>query len=119
VRETLFALGILVVLILVAVAMKAADTLMLVYGGVGLVVAGLLFSTPCAIVYHWLLYRALSPRGALDKRWLLNPTGQHKRLLDEERDRVMPWFYAGAAGWGVSVIGCAVLGIAALTIRGQ
>ena len=45
-------------------------------------------------------------------------TAQHKLLTDVERARVMPWFYAGAGGWGVSVIGCVLLTIAVLMLRG-
>jgi len=117
VREILIAAGIFALLAGVALALQLADPLSMLYLGAILVVGGLAFSTPFAIVYHWKLYRVLGPRGELDKRWLLNPTGQHKHLRDSDRPRVMPWFYAGAFGWGVCVIGCAVLGIAAFMLR--
>ena len=57
------------------------------------------------------------PRGALDKRWLWNPTGHHARLTEPERRRVMPWFYAGAVGWSVSIVGCVLAGLAVVSGR--
>ena len=94
-------------------AAHAADVIQLVYAGAILVGGGLFFSVPCAIVYHWALYRALKPRGELSPRWIWNPTGQHSKLLPAEEGRVLPWFYAGAAGWTVSVLGYVVLGLGA------
>lgn len=117
-REIFIVLLILLGLAGLAWAMQVATAAGLLYAGVVLVLAGLLFSTPCAVVYHLQLYRSLKPRGVLDKRWIWNPTGQHKLLLESERVRVMPWFYAGAAGWGASVVGCVLLGIAAFMMRG-
>lgn len=116
-KETGLALAIFVLLAGLSWALREASWLLLLYGGIFLVLGGLVFSTPCAIVYHWHLYRALKPRGALDARWLWNPTGQHEKLTDEERRRVMPWFYAGAAGWGASVLGCIFAGVAAFGLR--
>ena len=116
-RELLLVAAIFFGLAGIAWAVQNVQVLGLMYGGIILVLAGLVFSTPCAIWYHVLLYRALKPRGVLDKRWLWNPTGQHKWLLDDERARVLPWFYAGAAGWGASIVGCVLLAIAALMMR--
>lgn len=109
-RETVLALGLFVVLSAGAVAVQRASVLQLLWVGGGLVVCGLVFSLPCAVRYHVLLHRALSPRKALDRWWLLNPTAHHVRLTDAERARVLPWFYAGAAGWALSLGGCLLLG---------
>ena len=116
-RETSLALAIFVGLAAIAWALELASWPMLLYGGGALILGGLAFSTPCAIVYHWRLYAALHPRGALDRRWLWNPTGQHGKLTEAERRRVMPWFYAGAAGWGASVVGCVFAGVAVFAMR--
>lgn len=96
-----------------ALVVHSATVYDLLWAGLWLVGGGLTFSMPCALRYHLLLYRALSSRGALDRRWLLSPTAQHPKLTASERQRVMPWFYAGAAGWAVSLVGCAALGLVA------
>ena len=116
-RETLIAFGLLALLIVSSIAIQASDPMKVLYAGALLVAGGLAFSTPCAVVYHWQLYRALGPRGRLDKRWLLNPTAHHDRLEESDLPRVMPWFYAGAFGWVVAVLGCVLLGIAAYLSR--
>lgn len=118
-RELLLAFLIFVGLAGLAWAVQSAGTTTMVYGGVILILFGLLFSTPCAVWYHVLLYRSLKPRGALDRKWLWNPTAQHRHLSADEKRRVMPWFYAGASGWGISVVGCVMLGISALMMRGS
>lgn len=89
---------------------QRANVSELLWVGGGLIVGGLVFSLPCAVRYHLLLYRTLSSRNALDRWWLLNPTGHHERLTSDERARVLPWFYAGAAGWVLSLVGCLLLG---------
>ena len=116
-REAAIALSIFLGLAFVAWVLEAASWLLLLYGGLFLILGGLAFGIPCAVAYHWYLYAALQPRGALDKRWLWNPTTQHGKLLPAERPRVMAWFYAGAAGWGASVLGCVFAGAAALMMR--
>jgi hypothetical protein len=117
VREIAIALGLFVVLVVSSLVLRAASWSLLLYGGGFLVVGGMVFSIPCALRYHWLLYTSLKPRGDLDKRWIWNPTSHHPRLLPDERHRVLPWFYAGAAGWGASVAGCALLALAAFAGR--
>ncbi len=116
-RELAVAAFLFLLLSATALAIRFASwTTLLVSGGL-LIGGGLLFSLPCAVRYHVLLYRALRPRGALDRRWLFNPTGHHERLTEVERRGVMPWFYAGAAGWGVTMVGCVLAGIAAVMSR--
>lgn len=118
-REVALAGALFVLLAAAAFVLRAASAEwgLLFYAGGFLVVAGLLFSLPCAVRYHLLLRGALAPRGALDRGWIWNPTGHHARLTDAERARVLPWFYAGAAGWGASVLGCLCIGLGALAVR--
>jgi hypothetical protein len=113
VKEILIAFGVFASLAGLGWALHFATMMQLVIPGILLIAGGLIFSLPCAIWYHWLLYRTLSPRGALDSRWIWNPTAHHERLSTEERTAVMPWFYAGAAGWVLSVLGCVLLGLGA------
>ncbi len=97
--------------------LQNASWSLLLYGGFAALVLGFVFGLPCAILYHWRLYTSLKPRGALDRHWLWNPTGHHDRLTPHERDVVMPWFYAGAVGWGACVLGCLMMGAAVLGLR--
>lgn len=112
-RELLLVLAIFLLLAGGATALQTVRWETFAWLGTGLVLAGLGFSLPCALRYHWLLWKHLSARGVLAPRWIWNPTAQHRLLLPAERGRVLPWFYAGAAGWGVTVLGCAIIGVAA------
>lgn len=111
-REILLVLGILGGLTATVVTAQFASWEGLVQWGLVLVVAGLAFGLPCAVRYHQLLHRALAGRGVLSPRWLWSPLAEHDKLLDDERGPVLAWCYAGAAGWGVAILGCVLLGIA-------
>lgn len=74
---------------------------------------GVMGSFVAGMGYHWALYRALGPRGALPRGWWWSPTRLHPMLRGSERNAVMPWFYAGAASFVLVVLGAiAVLGVA-------
>jgi hypothetical protein len=88
------------------------DTLFL--AGVRLAAAGLAFGVPTGLVYHLELRRALLVADALPARWWLRPTSLHAGIPADRRARVLAWCYAGAAGFLVSVLGCAVVAVAAL-----
>lgn len=76
--------------------------------------AGLLFGVPMGFWYHVVLAKALFAAKAHTPRWWLRPVALHERLDEAGRRRVMPWFYAGAVGFVVTVVGLALfaLGIA-------
>lgn len=88
------------------------DTLLLL--GLELMAAGLLFGLPTGAWYHVELRRALLRNGELPARWWLQPTRLHGRIPAPDRRRVLGWCLAGAAGFGVTVLGCAVVAIGAL-----
>jgi hypothetical protein len=69
---------------------------------------GLLLGVPTGVFYHVRLHAELAPRGVLSARWWWNPVQFHRHLAEHERGRVMPWFYAGAIGFVLIVIGCAI-----------
>jgi len=77
--------------------------------------AGLAFGIATGFWYHVALARALSAVKALTPRWWLRPVPLHARLDTAALQRVLPWFYAGAAGFFVTVVGMALiaLGLAA------
>lgn len=111
-REILIGIGLCVVLFGGAFAVRSATMMQLLYSGSALVAGGLIFSMPFAVWYHVRLYRVLEPRGVLPRwRWILNPTSYHSKLSEEESGTVLPWFYLGAFGWVVSVLGLVVLGL--------
>jgi hypothetical protein len=70
---------------------------------------GLLFGVSTGLWYHIVLARALIAAQAHTARWWLRPESLHDRLDEASRRRVMPWFYAGAAGFVVTVVGLVLL----------
>ena len=84
--------------------------------GAGVTALGLLLGGIAGLAYHVALFRALSPRGLLQARWWWRPTSLHARLAPGERRRVLAWFYAGAAGFLVTLAGCAIILAAILTL---
>ena len=85
-------------------------TSLLVVGTVTTAV-GLAFGVATGFWYHVALARALSAVKALTPRWWLRPVPLHERLDVAGRQRVLPWFYAGAAGFFVTVVGMALIAL--------
>jgi hypothetical protein len=106
--ETLIAAGLLLVLVAGGAAAGLPPDAWLRAGFV-LVAVGLGFGVPAGAVYHWALQRALAPRGLLPPKWWLRPTGLHSRLPAAARGPVLLWCGIGAAGFAVTVAGCAVI----------
>jgi hypothetical protein len=73
--------------------------------------AGLAFGVATGFWYHVALAQALAPLKALTPRWWLRPVPLHARLDEAGRRRVLPWFYAGAAGFFVTVVGIALIAL--------
>ena len=117
VLELLIVVGLVVAAFMVA-AVPWASLLM---AGMLTTAAGLVFGLATGLWYHIALARALVARRALLPRWWLRPVSLHGRLDTAGQRRVMPWFYAGAAGFVVTVVGLALaaLGVAAVTVSGR
>lgn len=110
-------LELLIVVALVAGVVVAAVipwSSLLVLGAVT-TVAGLAFGVTTGLWYHIALARALSAVSALTPGWWLRPVPLHERLDAAGRRHVMPWFYAGAAGFVVTVAGIALI-VAAMAV---
>jgi len=75
-------------------------------GGLVLVIGGLLLGVPTGLWYHVLLHRALRKKGPLPAAWWLRPNLLHDALSVDERRQIMRPFYAGAAGFALSLLGC-------------
>jgi len=80
---------------------------------------GLVLGVPTGFWYHVVLAKALVVAKASTPRWWLRPADFHERLDEASRRRVMPWFYAGAVGFVVTVVGLGLfaLGIAVAYFR--
>lgn len=98
-----------------AAALLPAQTL--VAAGVFCAGAGLLVGVPTGLWYHVVLYRCLRPRGPLPERWWVRPVALHRQLEPEERPPVLVWFYAGGAGFLLSVLGCGLV-VAGVLLEG-
>jgi hypothetical protein len=102
--ETLIGVAIFVLFCVLAWAAKASAEALLV-GGLGLAALGFAYGIPTALVYHWLLHRALSRDGRLPQRWWISPTAHHHLLEPNERPRVLVWAAIGGSGFIVIVLG--------------
>ena len=111
--EGWIALALLVALAGGAAALAVAPDLLLL-GGAWLTAAGLAFGVPTGLVYHLALRRALRAAGRLPARWWLRPTALHGALPEPDRLRVLAWCGAGAAGFALCVLGCALVALGAL-----
>jgi hypothetical protein len=117
VLEALLAAGIVVVFLTLVLTSAMVPALGVLALGAGFTVLGLIFGLPGSIGYHVTLARVLARRGALPRRWWLNPTALHELLTPPERRVVMPWFYTGAAGFVVVVLGAITVFVATLATR--
>jgi hypothetical protein len=97
--------------VLAAVFAIAPATLVVL--GFWIAAAGLAVGVPTGAVYHVALRNALLRADRLPSRWWLKPTSLHDALPDGARTRVLGWCYAGAAGFVVTIAGCALVAIAA------
>ena len=77
---------------------------------------GLALGIPTSLVYHVKLARVLSARGELPARWWLSPTRLHALLRGAERRSVLRWFFAGGAGFVITLAGCVAAFVGALMV---
>ena len=111
-REVAVVELLIVVALVLGVGLAAVTpwTSLLVVGAATTAV-GLAFGVATGFWYHVALARALSAVQALTPRWWLRPVPLHARLDAVALQRVLPWFYAGAAGFVVTVAGMALIAI--------
>ena len=110
--EAVIAFGLLLALGALAALFAVAPATLLV-AGFWIAVTGLAFGVPTGAVYHVALRNALIDAERLPARWWLQPTALHDAIPDADRRRVLAWCYAGAAGFLVTIAGCALVAIAA------
>lgn len=112
--EVLVAAAVFTLLAITALVREYVAWFVLLKVGVWMIAGGVGLSVSAGLVYHVALYRALVPRGALSNDWWWAPTRFHGALTRQERPQVLSWFYLGAAGFGVVMMGCVVVLLAAL-----
>ncbi len=114
VRSILIAPELLLVMgCVVTVALWSLPPMLGVWVGAALSAGSLVGGALAGVVYHVRLHRALAP---MPRGWLWDPTRQHHRLAPVQRDRVMPWFLAGAIGFAGAMIGAVAFLSAALRL---
>lgn len=105
--ELLIVVGLVVALVLVVVLPWSS----LLVAGMWTTGCGLVFGVATGFWYHVALARALARVRALPPRWWLSPARLHDRLDPAAKRRVMPWFYAGAVGFMVTMAGLALIAL--------
>jgi hypothetical protein len=88
--------------VLLATVLTAPVMIMLALGALLL---GLVVGVPTGFWYHVLLYRIVSARIAVPRRWWLSPSALHVHLTDAEQRRIWLWYRLGGIGFVLSVIG--------------
>ena len=68
-------------------------------------VLGLVVGVPTGFWYHVVLYRIVSARIAVPRRWWLSPSALHVHLTGAEQRRIWLWYRLGGIGFVLSVAG--------------
>ena len=71
----------------------------------GALLLGLAVGVPTGFWYHVMLYRLVSRKIPVPRRWWLSPSGLHVHLTDVEQRRIKPWNRLGGIGFVLSVVG--------------
>jgi hypothetical protein len=66
---------------------------------------GLAVGVPTGFWYHVILYRVVSPKIPLPRRWWMSPSELHVHLTDAERRQIYWWYRIGGVGFVLSVVG--------------
>ncbi len=112
--EALLVAGILLFFVALVLLNALISATTLTIGGISLIGVGLLLGVGGGLGYHYWLYRGLVAAGPLPKRWWLYPTEQHERLSRAAWHKALPWFVAGAAGFGLIMLGAVVTFLTAI-----
>jgi len=107
--EILLALGIFVLLVVIALSAELPHGPVMMMLGAATAGIGLAVGVVVGIGYHVALYRALAPGGLLGPRWWWRPTSYNHSLPAASRRTVMSWFYAGVISMVVALAGCALV----------
>lgn len=105
----------LVLLTVVAVALAGTilTSPLLTEMGLGALLLGLVVGVPTGFWYHVILYRFVSTKIPLPRRWWLSPSNLHRYLTDAEERRIALWYRTGGVGFVLSFVGglAAIVGL--------
>jgi hypothetical protein len=87
----------------------------LIMGAIGILFLGLVVGVPTGFWYHVVLYRIVSGKIPVPRRWWLSPSALHVHLTDPEERRIRLWYRLGGIGFMLSMVG-GLAAIAALLI---
>jgi hypothetical protein len=87
----------------------------LIMGAIGVLFLGLVVGVPTGFWYHVVLYRIVSAKIPVPRRWWLSPSTLHVHLTDPEERRIRLWYRLGGIGFMLSMVG-GLAAIAALLI---
>jgi hypothetical protein len=113
--ELLLVIGGLVAVGMIGLVSLVMTPQVMIEFGLWVLGAGLLMGIPTGLWYHVVLYRTLARRTTLPLRWWRRPVELHPLLTPQEFRRILPWFLAGAVGFGLCVVG-GLAAIAGLSI---
>jgi len=103
-EATLVLTAVVAVGLVVLLATVLAAPVMIVLA-LGALVLGLVVAVPTGFWYHVLLYRIVSAKIAVPRKWWLSPSGLHVHLTDAEQRRIRLWYRLGGVGFVLSVGG--------------
>ncbi len=66
---------------------------------------GLLVGIPSGFWYHLELYRALTTKVQVPRKWWLSPTDYHIQLAQQELSKIRPWYLLGASAFTIALAG--------------
>src|SRR5574342_1015801 len=103
--EATLALGAAAAVGLVVILATALTLPVMIMLALGVLLLGLLVAVPTGFWYHVLLYRIVSAKVSVPRRWWLSPAALHIHLTDLEQRRVWLWYRLGGIGFVLSVAG--------------
>ena len=76
---------------------------------VWLIVIGMAIGVPAGVGYHVAMHRGLRASKVNAPAWWWSPVRYHTQLDARSYRRVVPWFFAGVFGAGLSLAGCGLI----------
>jgi hypothetical protein len=114
--EALVVLGVVAALCLLGVMAVVLPLETLVFVGVVCVATGIALGVPAGAYYHVKLYRYLAANGGVPRGFIWHPTRYHDALPTQTRRGILPWFFAGALGFLLILLGCALVILGVLRV---
>jgi len=103
--EVTLVLGAIVAVGLIGIGGAIFSPLVVVVIGLATLSLGLAVGLPTGFWYHAVLYRLVSAKLPLPRRWWLSPSDLHRHLTDAEERRIRPWYRIGGLGFVLCVLG--------------